>query len=46
MLFGDVTKIEDFIMVCSNCHSMLHVGKDWITHEQLKEILIAQQTNL
>lgn len=33
---GDVTRIEDFIMVCSNCHSMLHIGSEWITYEELK----------
>lgn len=38
----DITRIEDFVMVCSNCHSMLHIGKDWITHEQLKAKLILQ----
>lgn len=38
----DVTRIEDFVMVCSNCHSMLHIGVDWVTHEQLKNKRIAQ----
>lgn len=38
----DVTRIEDFLMVCSNCHSMLHIGEDWITHEQLKKKRISQ----
>ena len=33
---GDVTRIEDFIMVCSNCHSMLHIGNECIPHEELK----------
>ena len=36
MVSGDLTKIEDFIMVCSNCHSMLHTGNEWISHEELK----------
>ena len=36
MSLGDVTKIEDLIMVCSNCHSMLHIGSEWISHEELK----------
>ena len=36
---GDITKIEDFLMVCSNCHSMLHRGKEWIPHEELKNKL-------
>ena len=33
---GDVTRIEDFILVCSNCHSMLHIGNECIAHEELK----------
>lgn len=36
MDLDDVTRIEDFIMVCSNCHSMLHRGTDWLSHEELK----------
>lgn len=31
----DVTRIDDFIMVCSNCHSMLHIGKEGISYEDL-----------
>lgn len=30
------TKIEDLIMVCSNCHSMLHTGEEWLSPEALK----------
>lgn len=33
---GSVTMIGDFIMVCSNCHSMLHIGKDLMSYEELK----------
>lgn len=36
MVSGDFTTINDFIMVCSNCHSMLHIGKEWISHNELK----------
>ena len=35
MKADDVTRIDDFIMVCSNCHSMLHIGKDGIPYEEL-----------
>ena len=35
----DITRIEDFVMVCSNCHSILHIGTDWISHEELKKKL-------
>lgn len=36
---GEKTKIEDLIMVCSNCHSMLHTGEEWLTPEELKLII-------
>jgi len=36
---GEKTKIEDLIMVCSNCHSMLHRRKPWPTKEQIYSIL-------
>lgn len=39
MKSGDITRIDDFVMVCSNCHSMLHIGKEWISHEELKSML-------
>lgn len=35
---GEKTKVEDIIMVCSNCHSMLHRKRPWITSkEELKD---------
>lgn len=37
---GERTNIDDLIMVCSNCHSMLHRKKPWPTKEQLKNILL------
>lgn len=36
MASDDFTTVNDFIMVCSNCHSMLHIGKEWISHNELK----------
>jgi putative restriction endonuclease len=36
---GDKTKIEDIVMVCSNCHSMMHRKKPWLTVEQVKKIV-------
>lgn len=33
---GNFTTVNDFIMVCSNCHSMLHIGKDWLSHDELR----------
>ncbi|SMC95414.1 HNH endonuclease [Desulfocicer vacuolatum DSM 3385] len=37
------TKIEDFALVCANCHRMLHRKRPWATIEQLKK-LVRRQT--
>lgn len=36
---GDVTKIEDLVMLCSNCHSMVHYKREWLTIDELKQII-------
>ncbi|HDR8026315.1 TPA: HNH endonuclease [Bacillus cereus] len=36
---GSKTKVEDIILVCANCHRMLHRKRPWLSKEQLKEIL-------
>jgi len=33
------TKIEDLVMVCSNCHRMLHRKRPWVTMKKLKSLL-------
>lgn len=33
------TKIEDIIMVCSNCHSMIHRKKPWLNLDQIRTLL-------
>lgn len=33
------TKLADLVLVCSNCHRMLHRAKPWISPAQLKELL-------
>lgn len=33
------TSIEDLVLVCSNCHRMLHRKRPWISENQLKSIL-------
>ena len=35
---GEKTKISDLVMVCSNCHSMIHRKKPWLTRAQLTKI--------
>ena len=36
---NEKTKLEDILMVCSNCHSMIHRKKPWLTKGQIKKIL-------
>ncbi|PGY11982.1 HNH endonuclease [Bacillus cereus] len=36
---GEKTKIEDIIMVCSNCHRMLHRRKPWLNKKELYLLL-------
>lgn len=36
---GDTTRTEDLVLVCSNCHRMLHRHKPLLTPEELKEII-------
>ena len=36
---GDKTKVEDIVLVCSNCHKMLHRKRPWLKPEELKDIL-------
>lgn len=36
---GEKTKIEDIIMVCSNCHSMIHRRKPWLKLNEIESII-------
>jgi len=38
------TKIKDMALVCSNCHRMLHTGKDLKSVKELQEIINAQSS--
>ena len=39
MVENETTNIIDLVMVCSNCHKMLHRKRPWITKEKLKSLL-------
>ena len=39
MTENEKTSIDDIVMVCSNCHSMIHRKKPWLTIDKLKTIL-------
>lgn len=34
------TKSSDLTLLCSNCHRMVHRKKEWLTFQQLKELLV------
>ncbi|MBU8694127.1 HNH endonuclease [Bacillus altitudinis] len=37
---GGKTKLSDLILVCSNCHRMLHRRRPWLTVQELKKLLV------
>lgn len=36
---GEKTRIDDIVMVCSNCHSMIHRKKPWLNKDELKKLI-------
>jgi putative restriction endonuclease len=36
---GAKTKIEDIVMVCSNCHKMIHRKRPWLNQEKIKQLI-------
>jgi 5-methylcytosine-specific restriction enzyme A len=36
---GDKTKVSDLLLLCSNCHRMIHARRPWLTIEELATIL-------
>lgn len=40
------TRLADLALLCSNCHRMIHRHQPWLTIEQLKAIVLAQQLNV
>lgn len=37
---NEATKINDIIMLCSNCHTMVHRKKPWLSKKDIKKILL------
>ena len=40
MVETEKTKISDLVMVCSNCHRMLHRSRPWISKDEVKSLLL------
>jgi 5-methylcytosine-specific restriction enzyme A len=38
------TKLSDLVLVCSNCHKMLHRKRPWLSKEELKHLLVEVAT--
>lgn len=36
---GAVTRLEDLILLCANCHRMIHSKRPWLTVEELKILI-------
>ncbi|WP_232713355.1 HNH endonuclease [Bacillus xiapuensis] len=40
MVDNEVTKVEDIVLVCANCHCMLHRKRPWFSINELKNLLV------
>lgn len=36
---GDKTRIADLVLVCANCHRMIHAKRAWLSLEELRQIV-------
>jgi len=36
---GEKTSLKDLVLICANCHRVVHSSKQWLTLEELKEKL-------
>ena len=40
---GETTKIEDLILLCANCHRVVHASRQWLTLDQLRARVAASE---
>lgn len=40
---GEKTKLKDLVLLCANCHRVVHSRKKWLSIEQIKELLKGTQ---
>jgi 5-methylcytosine-specific restriction protein A len=36
---GEKTRLEDLVLLCSNCHRIVHTRRPWLTIEELKQLI-------
>ena len=39
LVAGEKTKLSDLVLLCANCHRMMHAGRPWLSIKELREIL-------
>ncbi|WP_210408089.1 HNH endonuclease [Allokutzneria sp. NRRL B-24872] len=39
------SKLSDLVVLCSNCHRMIHRGKRWLTPAELRDLVLAKRTS-
>jgi 5-methylcytosine-specific restriction enzyme A len=37
---GDETTLDDLVLLCSNCHRMVHQSKPWLSLDELRALLV------
>ncbi|TCO73686.1 HNH endonuclease [Chromatocurvus halotolerans] len=37
---GQKTKLSDLVVLCANCHRMVHRGKHWLSIDELQEVVL------
>ena len=37
---GETTKLVDLVLLCSNCHRIVHRKKPWLTIDELKQLVV------
>jgi len=40
---GVTTKLSDLVLLCSNCHRIVHRKKPWLTIDELKKIVVTHE---
>ena len=36
---GEKTRLEDLVLICSNCHRILHMRRPWLTMDELRQLV-------
>lgn len=40
---NEPTKVEEIVLLCSNCHSIVHLKQPWLSIQQIKQLLRVQE---